>query len=498
MTATLNAGEVERFRAAIATRLGLQFEESKLGFLGEVLRRRLVGLASGSESYLRELEQRARPEELGALARELTVAETYFFRHMDQFRAFSELALPERLRARSVHGSLRILSAGCASGEEAYSLAILALDALASSGCDLSIRGVDVNPAMPEKAARAHYSPWALRETPPELQRAWFRREGQAFLLEEAARRLVTFQTGNLLDEDDGLWPRESYDVVFCRNVIMYLTPEAARTVVERITRALAPGGFLFLGHAETLRALSQDFHLRHTHGTFYYQRKAGIELDPPAPFAFAAPGNIEPLPTTAVANAEAWVNTIRKAHERIQALVPARATASRKGWDLGQALDLLNKERFAEALGQVRSLPLEAARDLDVMLLEAALLVHSGELAAAERSCQRMLAVDELSAGAHYLLALCREGCGDAHGAAEHDRVAVYLDSTFAMPRLHLGLLARRAKNDESARRELAQALLLLQREEASRLLLFGGGFQREALIALCRTELCACGENR
>ena len=85
-------------------------------------------------------------------------------------------------------------------------------------------------------------------------------------------------------------------------------------------------------------------------------------------------------------------------------------------------------------------------------------------------------------------MLALCRESAGDRQGALDHDSAAVYLDPAFAMPRVHLGLMARRAGDSEGARRELGQALLLLKREEASRLLLFGGGFTRDALIALDR----------
>jgi chemotaxis protein methyltransferase CheR len=106
-----------------------------------------------------------------------------------------------------------------------------------------------------------------------------------------------------------------------------------------------------------------------------------------------------------------------------------------------------------------------------------------------------RLLELDELSAGAHYLLALCREGAGDRAAASHHDQVAAYLDPGFAMPRLHLGLLARRGGDREAARNELGQALVLLQREDASRVLLFGGGFSRDALIALCRAELIRCG---
>ena len=129
------------------------------------------------------------------------------------------------------------------------------------------------------------------------------------------------------------------------------------------------------------------------------------------------------------------------------------------------------------------------------MILLRAVLLTHGGDLAAAERLCAEVLKIDQMSAGAHYLTALCREDAGDRAGATDHDQVAAYLDPVFAMPRLHLGLLARRTGERDRARRELGEALVLLQREDASRLLLFAGGFGREGLIALCRAELASCG---
>jgi chemotaxis protein methyltransferase CheR len=90
--------------------------------------------------------------------------------------------------------------------------------------------------------------------------------------------------------------------------------------------------------------------------------------------------------------------------------------------------------------------------------------------------------------------MALCREHTGDWDAALKHDRAAVYVDSTFAMPHLHIGLVAKRSADAEMAKRELGYALALLPREDSSRILLFGGGFTREALVEFCRTELRAC----
>ena len=142
MTAVLTSTDVERLRSAVARHLGLYFEDAKLGFLEEVLARRLAADNRSSETYLRALEGPLPPaEELQALAQELTVGETYFFRHMDQLRAFAEVALPERMRARQAAHRLRILSAGCASGEEAYSLAILARETITDPSWEVGVLG---------------------------------------------------------------------------------------------------------------------------------------------------------------------------------------------------------------------------------------------------------------------------------------------------------------------------------------------------------------------
>ena len=496
------ADDVLRFREAIARHFGLQFDDSKLGFLTDVLWRRLDAGRDGGSDYLARLERGPTTQEVAGLAPELTVPETYFFRNIDQFRAFSEVVLPERMRARGAHRVLHILSAGCATGEEPYSAAIAVRELGLDPSWEVSIRAIDLNLTVLERAARGLYSTWAMREMPPATQARWFRQTGRDLHLDDAIRARVSFSQRNLADEDAELWRPGYFDVVFCRNVLMYFTPRAAQAVVDRISRSLAPGGFLFLGHAETLRGLSHDFHLCHTHGTFYYRRKAADELQ----VAHARTDELDPsFPALTIAPADlladSWVEAIGRAAERIRALsrqhdpTPGRPGPAGRGWDLRSPLELLRQERYGDALGALESLPPESARDPDVRLLEAVLLAHSGALPGAEVACRALLELDELNAGAHYVLALCREGTGDPAGATEHDQVAAYLDPSFAMPRLHLGLMARRGGDQDGACRQLSQALDLIQREDSSRLLFFGGGFNREALTALCRDALAACG---
>jgi chemotaxis protein methyltransferase CheR len=205
------------------------------------------------------------------------------------------------------------------------------------------------------------------------------------------------------------------------------------------------------------------------------------------------------------------WVDVIHKASERIASLardgarpdakVARQANAhatlppTARPWSLALVLEAMRQERFADALNVFAALPPDAQDAPDALLLRAALLTNSGRLDEAEAVCRQLLVVDELNAGAHYLMALCCEHAGNSTATVEHDQTAIYLDPGFAMPHLHLGLVARRAGDNGAARAELEQALTLLEREDASRLLLFGGGFSREMLLQLCRAELRAPG---
>lgn len=519
---------IARFRAVVAHRLGLHLGDPGRSALVDVLARRIAATALDPEDYLESLEGARLDGELGALAQELTINETYLFRNIEQFRALSEVVLPAVVRGRPLGAPIRVLSAGCASGDEAYSIAIIAREVLPGSAWPVVIRAVDANRAMLARARRARFRTWALRETPDDLRDRYFRPAGGDFALDESLRTAVGFEHRNLADDDAELWAPVSFDVVFCRNVIMYFSPEVQAAVVERIARALVPGGYLFLGHAESLRALSQRFELCQSHGAFYYQRRSGgdepvlegrLARATPMPTPVVgrdAPGR-RPLRPAVIAEvvvdradngAQSWVDAIRGAAERIAALTatppePPAVAAEHTG-ELARIVELVRHERFADALAAVERLPAIAARDPDAVLLHAVLLAHAGQLAEAAATCRQLLAEDPHGprgarvAGAHYVLALCCEAGGDRRGAEDHGQTAAYLDPTFAMPRLHLGLAARRLGDHAAARRELGQALVLLQRESASRLLLFGGGFDRDALIALCRAELAACGAPR
>ena len=522
MTPVPGRSDIEQFRTIVTCHLGLQYEDGKLDYLADVIRQRMQSEGhariESCSAYLGHLNASPKGSaEWRALAEQLTVNETFFFRNPDNFLALAEIVLPERIRAKAQTKQLRILSAGCSSGDEPYSLAIMVREALPDlDAWDVKIIGIDINPAILLKATKARYSEWSLRGTSEDVRRRYFRADGADFLLAPEIQKMVSFEERNLVDEDPLFWESLACDLVFCRNVLMYFTPETARGVVRRIGRALLPRGFLFLGHAETLRGITPGFHLCHTHDTFYYQQRDACDAAAKATWAAPPRQPAEDLLPAVVESTAYWVDVIQHAATRIATLADARTrspeqaapqvahthpgnqpavTAPLRPWDLSLVLQAVRQERFTDALELIGSLPADSHQDPDALLLRAVLLTNHGRLNESEEVCRRLLALDELNAGAHYLMALCREHDGDANGTIEHGLTAIYLDPGFAMPHLHLGILAKRSGDAATAQRELGQALILLAIEDASRILLFGGGFSRDALLQLCRTQLHAAG---
>ena len=408
MTPVPNRSDIEQFRAAVIAHLGLQYEDAKLDYLADVMRQRMQsGGCTRFEScsaYLVHLHASPKGSvEWRALAEQLTVNETFFFRNTDNFLALAEWVLPERIRANAQTKQLRILSAGCSSGDEPYSLAIMVREALPDlAAWDVKIIGIDINPSILHKANQARYSEWSLRSTSEDIKRRYFRADGADYVLAPEIQKMVRFEERNLVDEDPLFWQSLACDLVFCRNVLMYFTPETARGVVRRISQALLPSGFLFIGHAETLRGITPEFHLCHTHGTFYYQQRdvcgAASKVAGSAPFRKLAE-DLLPVMVDATTN---WVDVIQHSATRIATLADTRIrspeydapqlmhtstqsqscmTASPRAWDLGLVLEAVKQERFADALKLIGSLPADAHEDPDTLLLRAVLLTNQGRV---------------------------------------------------------------------------------------------------------------------
>jgi chemotaxis protein methyltransferase CheR len=498
----MKAEWIDTFQSLLASRFGWRFEDDRRQLLADALTVCSRG-ASSIPDYLERLAQASdRSEDVRTLAGQLAVSETYFFRNQEQFAVLGSVALPAAVR-RHPHEPIRILSAGSASGEEAYSIAITVWQLQQRQSLPhVEILGLDISSRVIDKARAGHFSRWALRGLEEGLVRNFFDERGGYYELLPGIRSMVRFEERNLADPHLPLAADSPWDIVFFRNTCMYFTAETARDIVGRIAAAMTPGGHLFLGHAENLRGLSDAFDLHHTHQTFYYVRRPDEPASHPQPAVTApaaAPRQLPPEQGHVSGANDSWFHAIGRATERVAAIIgqrPADEAAavpeSRPPQpSIAVALALMSEERHEEALHAVGGGELDADR----LLLRAVLLANLGRVSEARQASHLTLGADAFNAGAHYVLALCAEREGELALAVAHDETAVYLDATFAMPHLHMGLLTRRMADAAAAGRHFRAARDLLGREDASRIMLFGGGFSRQALIQVCETQM---GEGR
>jgi chemotaxis methyl-accepting protein methylase/anti-anti-sigma regulatory factor len=256
--------------------------------LGARVRGRLLALGVEPDEYLSRLDGR----ELDTLVEALRVGETRFFRHRAHVAALRRAVVPALASAPARARRVRAWSAGCASGEEAYTLAMILTEGL--PGWDVDVLGTDISDEALAVARAAIYPDSALGPVPAASRARWFRPAGVghvAIAPELAAR--VRFERRNLVEAFAG-----EKDVILCRNVLIYFDGEARAETARRLVEALAPGGFLFLGYAESLRAEPGIETLRSDDGVVY--RKPVPDSRGPAPLAATAPPMPALPPTTA------------------------------------------------------------------------------------------------------------------------------------------------------------------------------------------------------
>lgn len=453
----------------------------------------LAELASARGLSPDQLVENLTAEDLALLADRLTVNETFFFRNAEHFTALRALVLPELLRAaREERRPVRVLSAGCASGEEAYSVAI-ALEGVGALSHEIAVTAVDLSPGIIERARRARFSAWSLRATPDEVRSRYFSRDGQDWVLTPRIAERVQFELGNLIDPRATFWSKAPYDLVMCRNVLMYFSAEAMNGTLTRLEQALRTGGFLFLGHAESLRSRttstshgpsSEGFEMQviNAHEAFFYRKVPfpadrdraghGLRTAPTGASALSpALGDDPPDPT--------WFEHIGRQGERI-----ARLHAE------VMARDVENQGTARMSAPPVPNLSGRAPRDRLAAAVDA---LDQGRFDEVEELCATLIEDPD----AQYLLALRREHLADQEGAIAHYQVAAALDAGFAMPRVHLGIVLARLGDHEAARRAFGEAVMLLPLESDERILRFGGGFTREGLREHCR-RMIRTGEVR
>ncbi|MEZ6853319.1 CheR family methyltransferase [Halodesulfovibrio aestuarii] len=270
--------EFRQIRDHIYELCGIHIADNRKYLVENRLAARLkaLNLKSFGEYYYYLRYDKNRRDELNRLYEVITTNETSFYRNPPQLKVFQEVVLKDMLDALRAKRSrrLRIWSAGCSSGEEPYTLGIILHEVLKTeiASWDIKITASDISTAVLDTARSGIYSDYALRTTPPEIIRKYFKKEGREYHLTENVKKLVRFDQLNLNDRLQ-IKRIERSQIIFCRNVIIYFDDEMKTRVISSFYDNLQPGGALLIGHSESLHNISRAFRPEHHKGAIVYRK---------------------------------------------------------------------------------------------------------------------------------------------------------------------------------------------------------------------------------
>ena len=402
------------FLSLLKESIGLDAASVGTGTIERAVRERAAARSAGDlEAYWTALQ--GSPEERQALVENVVVPETWFFRDRGAFDALSRFAW-QWLPSQPNDGVLRILSVPCATGEEPYSIVMGLLDA-EFPAARFSVDALDVSARALATAQAAIYRRNSFRAADLSFRDRHFEPTESGHRLADAVRTKVRFRQGNLLDvlpagED------AQYDVVFCRNLLIYFDRETQDRAVLALMRLLAPNGLLFVGPSETGLLMSHDFTPETWSGAFAFRKSKRV----PPPVS-ALPAVASPV-------------------HRVPVAVPQGSGAS------------------------LRAVPTTMSRadgavvpDAAELLADAERLANAGEIAAARRQCETFVRRKGGDVRAFYLLGLIEDAAGNNGGAMEHYRRALYLEPDHQEALVHLAMLLERVGDADGARRLFGRA---------------------------------------
>lgn len=480
---------LERFCQIVSVQTGLVVPTHDKPYLREKLTRRLHATRTEVvEHYLTQLlsDGVASETEWRELVLELTTGESYFFRDAGQMRLLREVIFPELFRTRESERSLRVWSAGCSTGEEPYSLAIMLQTLLTPLGpWDVWIKGTDINEYALQRAREGRYGRWAFRGVTDDIVERYFYRVHGEWQLSPTLRGMVNYERLNLIRESfpDPTRGLHDMDLIVCRNVFIYFNHDAIAGIMARFAACLRPGGYIMTGHAEVQHPVSQLVTSgvlplvtrQFPDSTIFYRP---IEGDPKPttkqervdalifptpikakPVVLPKKGGVEPRPVVAPSPPV----TGRVAGPQSHPAPAGRASTHPADKSIKKARQLFAQGRYGEAIQLAESLLGVVHLVADVALLLAQGYANLGDGVKAEAHCRDVLRHRPFAAEPHFLLATLVYDRGDVEQAKLLLHKTLYVDRAHVPAYLQLATIYQEEGIPDRARQMRLGALDVL-----------------------------------
>jgi len=472
----------QSLKAHIIAVTGLAYYADKEDALAErILRRFTHCKVTDCTTYLNLLARSDAKSaiELDALTGELTIGETYFFRYPEQFEALRNRILPECLKRNRHHRRLRIWSAGCATGAEPYSVAILVKELLGLqfSNWTVTLIATDINRDFLAVAQQGCYNSWALRTLSEEQITDYFVVEKNYWRLREEFREMVTFSYHNLITLCAGISVFDGigeFDLILCRNVLIYFNREAIQSILPRLSEGLVDDGWLLVGHSEPNEDFGRVFRTVSAPGTTLYRKGTPDMQFPELPFLFSKTNesafpimdffDFPPLP--------AFIP--KPTVPRFPASVDVRQRSVPRPRNKG-----INEKTSEEQVA------------IGTSLVAIITLANRGSWKEARRTCDQLLKTEIRNPAAYYYSALIDYHLSSLEKAEQSCRKAIYLNRAFSMAHFQLGSILSERGDEVGARKAFDNTLRVLRGLPDDTILPEGDGLSAAGLRDLVQLHL-------
>ena len=484
--------EYKEISAVVRERFGIRIEPRSYSRIGKLVGERVkkLGLRSSGE-YIQSLRSSNASVELNELINMITVKETYFFRDNDQCNALRDYILPKLIRHKK-EKKIRIWSAGCSTGEEAYTIAIIFTQAIVDfKSWDIDIIGTDINPKSIEKARKGVYAINSFRGVREEIVDRYFIKTAKGVKIKEPIKGLARFYVSNIKLDKGSVFPEQlsRFDVIFCRNVLIYFEDDMIKNTLNGFANSLLPEGYLVLGHAEAALVPRELFGAIRDKNTIIYVPRETIALrQGGAKPSTHSPGVASALPCASYAPA-----VFPKTKEPKKSNGGNNKTGIPKGHGVGdrcyqKALALYFKEKYSEAEREFDNHL--GCNDVGTqgLLLGSLIQINLGNYEKAMYYTREMQQKDEFLPDAHFIFGLIYENEKEYARAIKSYQAALFLNADLFLPHFRLGHLYHKAGNANASIRAFKTALSVIPSEDEERTRLLSGGFSRESLKGICR----------
>lgn len=440
----------EKFMETLGKKTGLNIRTPDRDAVAKmVLSRARKNRLSSPEEYLQliSVDTGLSRAELRIFKGLLTSGESYFFRDKGQFDLLASRVLPEIIEKRKREKTLKVWSAGCATGEEPYSIAIL-LDGLMQGrpGWDIRILGTDIREDFLQTAEKGLYKDWSFRGVDAGTRRKYFLRRDNQWEIDGRIKKMVSFQPFDLTTDECQSGDIHDMDLIICRNVFIYYNRATTASVVGRLARSLAEGGFFMTGHAELFSIASGLLKPRLFPESVVYERQTdkeaeGLLLRVPQVAGMAMPG------TEGICR-------------QMPARMPEDAGKVLLKSTLAEAEGFFKKGLYREAAERVAPLLKDSPNVFSALFICAEALANIGDTAGARAHLNKAIELNPLAIEPYYLLSRIAMEEGDRVSAKEALKKAVYLDPCFVAGYMELAVM-HEADGDNNKAKKTRQAAM-------------------------------------